>query len=52
MVMHAARIMIQKKDRILVFDREGKDNLLMKNTNNGMSTIIIIIAASMISDYR
>ena len=50
MGMHAARTMIQKKGRILVFYREGKDNLLMKNTNNGMS--MIIIAASMISDYR
>lgn len=51
MVMHAARTVIQKKGRI--FDREGKDNLLMKNTNNGMSMIIIIIiASSMISDYR
>ncbi|MGA9170169.1 MAG: hypothetical protein WBZ20_08500 [Nitrososphaeraceae archaeon] len=48
--MYAARIMIQKKGRILVFDREGKDNLLMKNTNKGMSMIIIIV--SMISDYR
>ena len=51
MVMYAARIMIQKKGRILVVDREGKDNLLMKNTNKGMSMIIIIIV-SVISDYR